>query len=99
VTLDELRTALADTPLRIEIQTADPSLEAEFHRLHSQLVALLRHPPRYDQLGPFGELLTQEATPAPIRPCESCGEPEQLVPPAKFWYACPACHPATFTRK
>lgn len=30
--------------------------------------------------------------------CETCGGQRELVPPARFWYACPSCHPDTFNR-
>lgn len=40
------------------------------------------------------------AKPVPVeaRTCPDCGSLKELVPPARFWYACPSCHPATFTR-
>lgn len=31
--------------------------------------------------------------------CRACGGPRSSVPPAHIWFACPACHPATFDRK
>jgi hypothetical protein len=34
----------------------------------------------------------------PPRTCRECGGPCLPVPPAHFWFACPACFPATFTR-
>lgn len=35
--------------------------------------------------------------PAPI--CPDCERTEEPVPPDGFWFACPSCHPATFTRE
>ncbi|MGI5144818.1 DUF3854 domain-containing protein [Plantactinospora sp. CA-294935] len=34
--------------------------------------------------------------PAPL--CRDCRQPKELVPPGRFWFACPHCFPATFTR-
>ena len=31
-------------------------------------------------------------------PCKDCRQPKELVPPGRFWFACPRCFPATFTR-
>lgn len=30
--------------------------------------------------------------------CEDCGSKRELVPPARFWYACRNCQPGTFAR-
>lgn len=30
--------------------------------------------------------------------CEDCGSLRELVPPARFWYACRTCQPGTFAR-
>lgn len=46
---------------------------------------------------PLDTLLIRAADPGvPI--CRHCREPKELVPPGRFWFACPACHPATFHR-
>lgn len=36
--------------------------------------------------------------PAEALTCEDCGGPRELVPPARFWYACRNCQPGTFSR-
>jgi hypothetical protein len=44
-----------------------------------------------------GLLDAAEVVPPPV--CPDCEQPEELVPPVYFWYACPRCHPDTFDRE
>lgn len=47
-------------------------------------------------VSPIEPLLSELVDPTPE--CGDCGGLLDLVPPALFWYACRACHPATFER-
>ncbi|MEU1240068.1 hypothetical protein ABZ388_06885 [Micromonospora parva] len=53
--------------------------------------------PSVPSTSPIAALLPLAVTQAaPV--CRECREPKELVPPGRFWFACPRCHPATFTR-
>lgn len=54
-------------------------------------------PPTSETASPIAALLPLAAAQTtPV--CRECREPKELVPPGRFWFACPRCHPATFTR-
>lgn len=46
---------------------------------------------------PIAHLLPFAVRPAAPE-CPDCDQPKELVPPARFWFACPWCNPVTFTR-
>jgi putative DNA primase/helicase len=43
-------------------------------------------------------LALAKPVPAEALTCEDCGSTRELVPPARFWYACRNCQPGTFAR-
>ena len=43
-------------------------------------------------------LALAKPVPSEALTCEDCGSTRELVPPARFWYACRTCQPGTFAR-